>query len=81
MPNADRGTRVFSPEDIGRAIRQRRKKLGYTQVELAEFNQCSPRFIGELERGKEGAGLAQVIRVASSIGLDIMVIERGDLPW
>lgn len=73
---------AYSSEDIGRAIRARRKKLGYTQQQIAEFNQCSLRFISELERGKDGAGIAKVIRIANSIGLDIAVIGRGDgISW
>lgn len=68
---------VYSAQDLGRAIRARRKKLGYSQAELARFNQCSIRFISELERGKEGAGLGQAIRIMNSIGLDIAALERG----
>lgn len=68
---------VYSSEDIGRIIRNRRKELGYTQTELAEFNRCSLRFISELERGKEGASLSRVIRVAHSLGLDFFLLERG----
>lgn len=68
---------VHSAQDLGQAIRTRRKKLGYSQAELARFNQCSVRFVSELERGKEGAGLGQVIRIMNSIGLDIATLERG----
>ena len=68
---------VYSPEDIGALIRLRRKKLGYTQTEIAEANGCSVRFISELERGKPGAGIGQVIRIANSIGLDVGITERG----
>lgn len=68
---------AYSAEDVGKAIRARRKKLGYTQEQVAEFNQCSLRFVSELERGKDGAGIAKVIRIANSLGLDIAVIERG----
>lgn len=67
---------AYSPEDIGSAIRARRKKLGYTQAEVARFNQCSIRFLSELERGKDGAGLAQVIRIMNSLGLDLATFER-----
>lgn len=72
---------VFSSEDLGKTIRLRRKKLGYTQQEIADFNDCSLRFISELERGKPGAGIEKVIRISNSLGLDIAVIERGDGSW
>ncbi|MDR1013516.1 MAG: helix-turn-helix domain-containing protein [Coriobacteriales bacterium] len=68
---------VYTVEDLGAAVRRRRKKLGYTQEQVAAFNQCSPRFIGELERGKGGAGIERVITIANSLGLDIAVVERG----
>ena len=67
---------AYDSQDIGRAIRARRKKLGYTQTEVARFNQCSIRFISELERGKDGAGLGQVIRIMNSLGLDLAAFER-----
>ncbi|MBC2889461.1 helix-turn-helix domain-containing protein [Gordonibacter massiliensis (ex Traore et al. 2017)] len=67
---------AYDPQDVGRAIRARRKKLGYTQAEVARFNQCSIRFLSELERGKEGAGIGQVIRIMNSLGLDLATLER-----
>lgn len=72
---------VYTPQDIGSAIRARRKKLGYTIQEIAEFNQCSLRFVSELERGKPGAGLGMVLKIANSVGLDIATIERGSGGW
>lgn len=68
---------VRSLEDLGKQIRSRRKELGYTQCEVAEFNQCSPRFVGDLERGKAGANLKQVLEIANSLGIDIMLRNRG----
>lgn len=67
--------------DLGHAIRSRRKSLGYTQGDVAEFNGCSVRFISELERGVAGANLRQTIRVVNSLGMDLVVRERGDGTW
>ena len=72
---------AHSPHDIGDAIRKRRKQLGYTLVEVAEANNCSIRFLSELERGKPGANIGQVMQIANSIGLDIGVAARGDGTW
>lgn len=72
---------AYGPEDIGKAIRARRKKLGYTMKEVAEFNQCSLRFVSELERGKPGAGIGLALKIANSVGLDIATIERGSGKW
>ncbi len=64
---------------LGAAVRRRRKALGYTQEEVAEFNQVSPRFVGDLERGVAGGTFARVLDVCNSIGLDLLVQERGEL--
>ena len=73
----DQRSIVYDPEELGRAIRARRKKLGYTQGQVAAFNRCSIRFVSELERGKSGAGIGQVLRIMNSIGLDLAAVERG----
>ena len=74
-------TVVRTAEDLGAALRGRRKALGYTQGEVAEFNGCSVRFVSELERGKAGANLKQVIQIANSLGVDLVAQERGDGSW
>ncbi len=76
-PSRNPQGRIYDAEDLGRAIRARRKKLGITQVQLADACRCSPRFIGELERGIAGGNIKQVLHVCQSIGLDLFVKERG----
>ena len=69
--------RIYSAEGLGHMIRMRRKKLGITQQQLAEACQCSPRFVGELERGVAGGNIKQVLTVCQAIGLDLYGKERG----
>ena len=76
-PRNPRG-KIRDAEDLGHAIRKRRKKLGLTQVQLADACQCSPRFIGELERGVAGGNIKQVLYVCQSIGLDLYAKGRGE---
>lgn len=64
-------------EDLGAIMRKRRKELGLTQVELAESCRCSPRFIGELERGVAGGNIKQVIHVCKMLGIDLFAKVRG----
>ena len=45
-------TKILHATDLGRVLKQRRKELGYTQVELAMMCNCSPRYIGDLENGQ-----------------------------
>ena len=73
--NAD--GKVRDAQDLGDAIRKRRRDLGLTQVELAKSCGCSPRFIGDLERGVAGGNIKQVIGVCREIGMDLFVRVRG----
>lgn len=52
---------ITDAKTFGEAIRQRRKKLGYTQVFLAEFSGFSVSFISDLENGKSTAELGKAI--------------------
>lgn len=70
--------KIRDVEDLGDAIRARRKRLGMSQVQLAEACQCSPRFIGDLERGVAGGNIKQVLYVCQHIGLDLYMRARGE---
>ena len=47
--------KIRSVEELGEAIRTRRKELHYTQAFLAEFTGFSVSFISDVERGKATA--------------------------
>lgn len=64
--------------DLGVIMRKRRSDLGLTQVQLAEACGCSPRFIGELERGVAGGNIKQVIHVCKMLGIDLFAKVRGE---
>ena len=65
-------------EDLGAIIRKRRRELGITQVQLAKSCRCSPRFIGELERGVAGGNIKQVLAVCRELGIDLYAKIRGE---
>ena len=71
-------TRVSKTEDLGKALRARRRELGYSQIELAGFCGCGTRFISDLENGKESIQLGKALDVASMMGLNVYVERRGD---
>ena len=73
--------KVYTVSEFGLALRARRKALGYTQEQLATMNDCSVRFIRCLETGKEGVSFGKAMDVAHSIGMDLFVMDRGDLDW
>ncbi len=68
---------INSSEDFGRAVRDRRKVLGYTQAELAAFTGFSVSFLSDLERGKKTAELEKAIIIANTLGMDLELNRRG----
>ena len=72
-----RGTRVKNPADLGRVIRQYRRKKGLTQRQLADRCGCSIMYLSNLERGKETAELGIAMRIVNILGLNMNVCERG----
>jgi y4mF family transcriptional regulator len=67
---------VHTPAEIGARIRNRRTRLGLTQVDLAGVARVTPRLVGEIENGKGTAQLEGVLRVLSALGLDIHLRPR-----
>lgn len=68
---------ITDAKDFGKAIRERRKELGYTQAYLSEFTGFSVSFLSELENGKETAEIGKAIKVATFLGLNIESSARG----
>jgi HTH-type transcriptional regulator/antitoxin HipB len=71
---------IFCTSDFGSAIRDRRKRLGYTQAKVAALCGTGIRFVSDLENGKETAELGKALAVASALGIDIVTRERGTIP-
>lgn len=67
---------AFTTKQIGALIRSTRKKQSLTQVELASLAQVGPRFIGELERGKETLSFAKVLQVFNALGIELTAKPR-----
>ena len=61
--------RINSTEVLGQAIRARRKELGYSQQQMADY--C------DLENGKETIQFGKALGVASMLGLDLSIDVRG----
>ncbi|MFA7487199.1 MAG: type II toxin-antitoxin system Y4mF family antitoxin [Lysobacteraceae bacterium] len=62
---------------LGMAVRRTRKAHGLTQAELAGLAGTGPRFISELERGKESAELGKVLDVLAVLGLRLLLDGTG----
>lgn len=68
--------KIKSVEELGEAIRTRRKELHYTQAFLAEFTGFSVSFISDVERGKATAEIGKTLRLLMILGLDLSVERR-----
>ena len=67
---------IQTSEDLGVRVRERRKELGLTQIDLAGVARVTPRFVSELENGKATAQLAGIQRVLAALGLDLYLEAR-----
>lgn len=63
--------RLRTPKDIGALIRDRRRRLGLDQAELAEKVGVSRLWVNQVERGKPGAGLGLILRALAALGVDL----------
>ena len=73
LPNGN----IRSVADIGAAIRAKRKAVGMRQEQLAALVGVGPRFLSEVENGKESAAIGKVLQVLLRLGLDVSIKPRG----
>ena len=71
--------KIIDAKSLGKAIRDRRKELNYTQTYLSEFTGFSVSFISDLdlERGKPTVELEKTLEIINILGLDILIEKRG----
>ena len=67
-------TNIF--ETIGAEIRIRRKRLGMTQLDVAEMTGLQRQTISRVESGNSSATIASVERIATVVGLDLIVVPK-----
>jgi len=61
----------YTPHAIGRLIRETRKRLGVTQRALALTSGTGPRFVIDLEKGKETCEIGKALTVVQTLGIRI----------
>jgi XRE family aerobic/anaerobic benzoate catabolism transcriptional regulator len=69
------GTIVHAVKDplltqVGRRVRERRERLGWSQKELADKALLSVRFLAQLEHGDGNISLRRFAQVASALGME-----------
>ena len=65
---------------LGEAVRERRKQLRLTQIELADLAGCGPDFLYDLERGKPTVRLDKLVPVLEALGLRFKLEARTPPP-
>ena len=73
---------VRTPEALGRAVKVRRRELGWSQAKLADQIRVQRQWVLRLEAGSHGAEIGKVIRALTALGLPILVgsdpVERSN---
>lgn len=66
-----------NPEQLGAAIRARRKQLKVTQKNLAMTCGTGLRFIIDLEKGKPTCQIGKILQVLKALGLKFQIASPG----
>ena len=70
--------KISDSKSLGKAIKERRKKLGITQKYVSDFTGFSVSFLSELENGKATCELGKALYIINLLGLDIELTARGE---
>lgn len=70
---------VITALDLARAIRSRRRALGWSQEHLADEAGVSRQWVVAVEGGKELAALGPVLRAIAALGLTIDLVDAPPL--
>lgn len=69
-------SKVATAADIGRAVRKKRKEDGLTLADTAALCGVGYRFLSDLENGKETVQVGKILKVLTSLGLDMTIAAR-----
>jgi HTH-type transcriptional regulator / antitoxin HipB len=71
---------IHTTLDLGAALRAARRARGLRLEDVALAAGVGVRFVSELERGKATARLAQTLRVAEALGVNLTLEDTLDRP-
>ena len=66
-------------ETIGEIIKENRKRMKLTQIQLATYSNVSPKFIVELENNKKTIQLDKLYDVLSVFDLTLDVVSKKEI--
>jgi transcriptional regulator with XRE-family HTH domain len=62
---------------FGKAVRRRRKKLGWSQEKLAEVAGLHWTYLGRIERGRQNISLANIGKIARALKITPEKLLKG----
>jgi len=65
---------------FGKAVRQRRQKLGVSQEAFADMCRLDRTYVGGIERGERNVALVNIDKIAKTLKLTIAELFRGVRP-
>jgi HTH-type transcriptional regulator/antitoxin HipB len=63
----------YTPQDLGKIVRDTRKKLGVTQKDLALTSGTGLRFVIDLEKGKETCQIGKALTILQTLGIKLVL--------
>jgi transcriptional regulator with XRE-family HTH domain len=64
-------------KELGRRIRQRRKKVGFSQEELALFADIDRSYVGGIERGDRNVSFSVLCKLCLAMRCDVAALTEG----
>ena len=58
-------------------IRSHRRKLGWSQIKLAEKSDLHHNYIGDIERGEENVSVDALMRIATAMKIGLSDLVKG----
>lgn len=65
--------------NIGEIVKENRKRVGLTQIQLANYANVSHKFIVELENGKKTIELNKLYDVLNVLDLTINIVNKKEI--
>ena len=67
---------IYCRMKLSEILRERRTLLRLTQTDLADITGLSVRTISDIEKGKGNPSLSSIEKVATVLGMDIIVVVK-----
>ena len=67
---------ITTPQELGHALRAKRKADGLTQAQAAALCGVGVRFLSDLEGGKPTAEVGKIMQIARGLGLELSLVTK-----